>query len=54
MEHQFPVPGIAIWILSVGLAWLAFAGIFSLVAKRWPDNPVTDAFNDVYGSGSPS
>lgn len=49
---QFPLPGIAVFILSVGFAWLAFAGLMSLVSKRWPNNPITDAYNDVYGSGS--
>ncbi len=52
MEHQFPLPGVAIFILSVGLAWLAFAGVLLLIAKRWPDNVFGDAINDMLGSGS--
>lgn len=54
MGHQFPLPGVAVFILSVGFAWMAFAGLMALIAKKWPDNPITDAWNDVYGSGSPS
>lgn len=49
---QFPLPGVAVFILSVGFAWLAFAGLMILVARRWPNNPISDAISDVYGSGS--
>lgn len=52
MDHQFPLPGIAVFILSVTLAWLAGAGLLLLLAQRFPHNPVTDAVNELYGSGS--
>jgi hypothetical protein len=50
--HQMPMPGVAVTILVVGFAWLVFAGITTLIAMRFPNNPVSDAILDVYGSGS--
>ncbi len=54
MEHQMPLPGVFITVMVVGFAWLVFAGLASLLAMRFPDNIVSDAFLDVYGSGSDS
>lgn len=49
---MFPLPGVFVTILTVGFAWLAFAGILLLVAQKWPHNPFSDALNSVYGSGT--
>lgn len=53
-DAQFPLPGVAVFILSVGLAWLAFAGVLLLIARRWPGNPISDAIDDLWGSATVS
>lgn len=54
VEHQFPLPGIAVTLLTVTLAWLAGAGIVLMLARSFPNNPISDAINDLFGSGSTS
>ena len=52
MGNQFPLPGVFIFIMSVGFAWLVFHGLTVLAAMRFPNNVVSEAVLDVYGSGS--
>lgn len=51
MDHQFPLPGVAVFVISVGLAWLAFSGVLLLLVRRFPNNAFSDAIDDIYGSG---
>jgi hypothetical protein len=51
VESQFPLPGVAVFVLSVGLAWLAFAGVLLLLARKFPNNILSEALDDLYGSG---
>lgn len=46
-----PLPGIFVTVLVVGFAWLVFAGLTNLLAMRFPNNVVSEAIMDVYGSG---
>lgn len=50
--HQMPMPGVFVTVMVVGFAWLVFAGLTVLLAMRFPDNIVSEAVLDVYGSGS--